>query len=204
MPDSKSNIHTVFDRLIPNEAKEALLGQRGLVVWLYGMSGSGKSTLAVTLERHFHEAGRLCQVLDGDNIRSGINKDLGFSDDDRRENIRRIAEIAKLFCGLNALTFASFITPTNELRCSAREIIGDAALLEVYVKASYEACETRDVKGLYAKAKAGKVQQFTCKDSAFEEPNAADVVIDTETLTVEQAAEKLIALITPRLATKLS
>ena len=155
MADTKSNIHTEFHRLLPTEAKETLLGQRGLVVWLYGMSGSGKSTLAVALERHFHEQGRLCQVLDGDNIRSGINKDLGFSLDDRRENIRRIAEIAKLFRNLGVLTFASFITPTNELRRQARDIIGDANLLEVYVKASYEACEERDVKGLYAKAEAG-------------------------------------------------
>ncbi len=200
MPDSKSNIHTEFHRLLPGDAKEALLGQRGLVVWLYGMSGSGKSTLAVALERHFHEAGRLCQVLDGDNIRHGINKDLGFSLDDRRENIRRIAEIAKLFRNLGTLTIASFITPTNELRRAAREIIGEDSLLEVYVKASYEACEARDVKGLYAKAKAGQVKQFTGKDSAFEEPDAADVVIDTENLTVEQAAELLITLITPRIS----
>ena len=198
MPESNANIHTEFHRLLGTEAKEALLGQRGLVVWMSGMSGSGKSTLAVALERHFHEQGRLCQVLDGDNIRHGINRDLGFSLEDRQENIRRIAEIAKLFRNLGALTIASFITPTNALRDLARDILGDS-LVEVYVKASYEACEARDVKGLYAKAKAGEVKQFTGKDSLFEEPNKADLVIDTESLSIEEAAQQLIDAITPRL-----
>ena len=198
MPESNANIHTEFHRLLGTEAKEALLGQRGLVVWMSGMSGSGKSTLAVALERHFHEQGRLCQVLDGDNIRHGINRDLGFSLEDRQENIRRIAEIAKLFRNLGALTIASFITPTNALRDVVRDILGDS-LLEVYVKASYEACEARDVKGLYAKAKAGEVKQFTGKDSLFEEPNKADLVIDTESLSIEEAAQQLIDAITPRL-----
>lgn len=199
MSESNANIHTEFHRMLGTEAKEALLRQKGLVVWMYGMSGSGKSTLAVAVERHFHEAGRLCQILDGDNIRHGINRDLGFSIDDRRENIRRIAEIAKLFRNLGVLTVTSFITPTNELRSIAREIIGSENLIEVYVKASYAACEERDVKGLYAKAKRGEVKQFTGKDSAFEEPDQADLVIDTEQLSVEASVEQLVAAIEPRL-----
>ncbi len=200
MSESNANIHTEFHRMLDTEAKEALLQQRGLVVWLYGMSGSGKSTLAVALERFFHDKGRLCQVLDGDNIRHGINRDLGFSLDDRQENIRRIAEIAKLFRRLGVLTITSFITPTNELRASAREIIGSEDLLEVYVKASYAACEERDVKGLYAKAKRGEVKQFTGKDSAFEEPDGADLIIDTETLSVEESVQQLVEAIETRTA----
>ena len=199
MTESNANIHTEFHRLLGTDAKEALLKQRGLVVWMSGMSGSGKSTLAVALERHFHEQGRLCQVLDGDNIRHGINRDLGFSLEDRQENIRRISEIAKLSRNLGVLTIASFITPTNELRAIARELIGDD-LLEVYVKASYEACEERDVKGLYAKAKRGEVKQFTGKDSLFEEPDQADLIIDTESLSIEEATQQLIDVITPRIA----
>ncbi len=199
MADSNANIHTEFHRMLPTSAKETLLHQRGLVVWLYGMSGSGKSTLANAVERHFHEQGRLTQILDGDNIRHGINNDLGFSLEDRHENIRRISEIAKLFRQLGVLTFASFITPTNGLRDLARSIIGEDDFLEVYVKASYEACEERDVKGLYAKARQGQVKQFTGKDSLFEEPNHPDMIIDTESLTIEQSAAALIDRITPRL-----
>lgn len=196
MSNSNVNIHPEFERFLDTSAKEALLNQRGLVVWLYGMSGSGKSTLAVALERHFHSRGNLSQVLDGDNIRHRLNRDLGFSLEDRRENIRRIAEVAKLFRELGVLTFASFITPTNELRAQAREIIGDDSLLEVYVKASYEACEERDVKGLYAKARSGEVKQFTGKDSVFEEPDRPDLVIDTVALSVEEATQRLVEAIT--------
>ncbi|MCH1504329.1 adenylyl-sulfate kinase [Verrucomicrobiales bacterium] len=199
MNESNANIHTEFHRLLGTEAKEALLQQRGLVVWMYGMSGSGKSTLAVSLERHFHEQGRLTQVLDGDNIRHGINRDLGFSLEDREENIRRISEIAKLSRNLGVITIASFITPTNALRSIAQDIIG-TDLLQVYIKASYEACEERDVKGLYAKAKSGEVKQFTGKDSLFEEPDNADLILDTETLSIEEATQQLIDVVSPRIA----
>lgn len=199
MEKSNANIHPEFHRMLPTMAKEKLLGQRGLVVWLYGMSGSGKSTLALALERHFHEQGRLCQILDGDNIRHGINKDLGFSMEDRRENIRRIAEIARLFRHAGVLTLASFITPTEALRWLARDIIGTDDFLEVYVKASYATCEERDVKGLYAKAREDRVPQFTGRDSTFEEPAAPDLEIDTEKLSVDEALQLLIDAITPRL-----
>ena len=196
---STEHLHPTFDKMLPREAKEELLGQRGLVVWLYGLSGSGKSTLSHHLERKLHDEGRFVKLLDGDNVRTGLNNNLGFSDEDREENIRRVAEVAKLFADTGIVTVASFITPNNELRASARKIIGDDDLLEVYVKASFETCAERDVKGLYAKAKAGEVKQFTGKDSAFEEPDAADLVIDTEAESEEESLEILYRAIADRI-----
>ena len=188
------NIHPTFGQLLDREAKEALLNQRGLVVWLYGLSGSGKSTLATALERRLHEEGVFTQVLDGDNIRTGLNKNLGFSDEDRSENIRRIAEVAKLFATAGVVTITSFICPRNELRALARAIVGQADFLEVYVECSFETCEQRDVKGLYAKAKAGQVKQFTGKDSSFEAPeprNVADLILNTDNQTEGESLEQL-------------
>lgn len=186
-----TNLHPTFDQMLPREAKESLLGQRGLVVWLYGMSGSGKSTLAHGLEKQLHEQKIFTKVLDGDNVRTGLNHNLGFTDEDRNENIRRVSEVAKLFAEGGIVTIASFITPTNTLRSLAREIIGDSDLLEVYVKASFDVCAERDVKGLYAKAKAGEVKHFTGKDSAFEEPDRPDLVLDTETESVTESLDAL-------------
>jgi adenylylsulfate kinase len=200
---SPENIHPTFGQLLSREAKEALLKQRGLVVWLYGLSGSGKSTLANALERRLHGEGVFTQVLDGDNIRTGLNSNLGFSDDDRRENIRRIAEVAKLFANAGVVTIASFICPRNELRAMAREIVGQADFLEVYVECCFETCERRDVKGLYAKAKAGEVKQFTGKDSAFEPPEprkAADLILNTDEQGESESLEQLYRAVHPRLA----
>lgn len=183
--------------------KERLLGHRGGVFWLYGLSGSGKSTLAHALEKRLHEDGVLTRLLDGDNIRSGLNRGLGFSDDDRLENIRRISEVAKLFAETGIVTVAAFITPTRHLRTIARDIVGAADFREVYVKASFDVCAVRDVKGLYAKAAAGGVQQFTGKDSPFEEPDpgAEDViVIDTEDAPREESAETLYQIVRPLIA----
>jgi|TARA_B110000305_G_scaffold228280_1_gene277890 adenylylsulfate kinase len=191
MSSHLDHIYPVFDKMLPREAKEELLGQRGRVIWMYGLSGSGKSTLANLLERQLHAEGRLVKVLDGDNIRSGLNQNLGFSDKDRLENIRRVAEVAKLFAESGAIVIASFITPNNELRKNTREIIGDEDLLEVYIKASFEACAERDPKGLYAKVKAGEVKQFTGKDSGFEEPDQADLIIDTEAQSEEESLKIL-------------
>jgi adenylylsulfate kinase len=191
MSSHLDHIYPVFDKMLPREAKEELLGQRGRVIWMYGLSGSGKSTLANLLERQLHAEGRLVKVLDGDNIRSGLNQNLGFSDKDRLENIRRVAEVAKLFAESGAIVIASFITPNNELRKNTREIIGDEDLLEVYIKASFEACAERDPKGLYAKVKAGEVKQFTGKDSGFEEPDQADLIIDTEAPSEEESLKIL-------------
>ena len=188
------NIHPTFGQLLGREAKEAMLNQRGLVVWLYGLSGSGKSTLATALERRLHEEGVFTQVLDGDNIRTGLNNNLGFSDEDRLENIRRIAEVAKLFAQAGAVTITSFICPRNELRAMAREIVGPADFLEVYVECRFETCEQRDVKGLYAKAKAGQVKQFTGKDSSFEPPEprgVADLILNTDNQTESESLERL-------------
>jgi adenylylsulfate kinase len=192
MSSNLDHIYPIFDKMLPREAKEELLGQRGGVIWMYGLSGSGKSTLANLLERRLHESGRMVKVLDGDNVRAGLNKNLGFSDEDRLENIRRVAEVAKLFADSGIVTITSFITPNNELRSLAREIIGDEDLLEVYVKASFETCSERDPKGLYAKVKAGEVKQFTGKDSAFEEPNNPDLVVDTEALSEEGSISLLL------------
>lgn len=174
------HLYPTFDRMLPRAAKENMLGQSGAVIWMYGLSGSGKSTLAHRLERVLHEEGRLVKVLDGDNVRTGLNRNLGFSDEDRLENIRRVAEVAKLFAECGVVVIASFITPNNELRQLARSIVGDEDLVEVYVKASFETCAARDPKGLYAKVKAGEVKQFTGRDSSFEEPDRADLVVDTE------------------------
>ena len=195
------NIHPTFGQLLGREAKEAMLNQRGLVVWLYGLSGSGKSTLATALERRLHEEGVFTQVLDGDNIRTGLNNNLGFSDEDRLENIRRIAEVAKLFAQAGTVTITSFICPRNELRAMAREVVGLADFLEVYVECRFETCEQRDVKGLYAKAKAGQVKQFTGKDSTFEPPeprSVADLILNTENQTESESLEQLFQAVRPR------
>ena len=196
------NIHPTFGQLLGREPKEAMLNQRGLVVWLYGLSGSGKSTLATALERRLHEEGVFTQVLDGDNIRTGLNNNLGFSDEDRLENIRRIAEVAKLFAQAGTVTITSFICPRNELRAMAREVVGLADFLEVYVECRFETCEERDVKGLYAKAKAGQVKQFTGKDSTFEPPeprSVADLILNTENQTESESLEQLFQAVRPRL-----
>ncbi len=174
------NIYPEFARMLGRQDKERLLGQKGLVVWLFGLSGSGKSTIVNALERQLANEGRLTKILDGDNIRSRLNSNLGFSDEDRQENIRRVAEVARLFLDTGIITLVSFISPTRALRESARQIVGPQDFLEVYVKASFETCAKRDVKGLYAKAKEGKIKQFTGKDSAFEEPESPDLVLDTE------------------------
>jgi len=179
--------------------KETLLKQKGIVIWMYGLSGSGKSTLANALERKLHSEGMMTQVLDGDNIRSGLNTDLSFSDKDRLENIRRIAEVAKLFKEAGVTTLTSFITPTKELREQAREIVGTEDFLEIYVKASFEKCAQRDVKGLYAKAQAGGVDNFTGMGSDFEEGNNADLVVDTENQSLEQSLQTLYEFVAPRL-----
>ncbi len=194
MSHTDHNIHPEFERQVPREDKEKLLGQKGMVVWLYGMSGSGKSTIANAAERVLHQQGRMTTILDGDNLRTGINKNLGFSDDDRRENIRRAAHIARIFAQQGIITFVSVITPRQELRDMARDLIGDD-YFEVYVKASYELCEQRDVKGLYAKAASGDIKNFTGKDSSFEEPSAPDLLIDTAEQSIEDSVFTLLEAI---------
>lgn len=196
----KDNIHPEFARQVPRAEKEKLLNQRGLVVWLYGLSGSGKSTLANALERRLHDRGKLVAMLDGDNLRSGLNNNLGFTDGDRRENIRRVAEMAKAVVRTGAVVLVSVITPREAFRESARKIIGGDDFLEVFVKASFETCRRRDVKGLYDKAEAGKIAHFTGQASAFEPPTRADLVLDTEKHSLEGCLEQLLAAVTPRVA----
>jgi adenylylsulfate kinase len=200
MSEVSNNIHPEFSRQLARENKEKLLGQRGLVIWLYGMSGSGKSTIANAAEKVLHHQGRMTTILDGDNLRTGLNKHLGFSDDDRRENIRRAANVAKILADQGIVVLVSVITPRQELRDLARDIIGDD-YHEVYVKASYELCEKRDVKGLYAKAAVGEIENFTGKDSAFEEPMAPDLLIDTEGQSVEDSVFTLLESIRERIKT---
>jgi len=193
------HIHPVQDRLLHRSAKEQLLGQRGAVLWMTGLSGSGKSTLAIALERRLHELGRYAVVLDGDNVRTGINNNLGFSDADRTENIRRIAEVAKLFAGNGAVVICCFVSPTIAIREQARTIIGPDDFLEVFVDTPLEVCEARDVKGLYAKARAGEVKDFTGISAPFEPPTAPALRIATAGLTETESTTALLNFILPRI-----
>jgi len=186
-----NNIHPETQRFLDRKAKETLLGQRGAVLWLYGLSGSGKSTVANQAERVLHAEGRLTVILDGDNLRTGLNSNLGFSDEDRTENVRRVAETAKLLAGQGMIVFVSVITPFRRLREIAGKIIGED-FHEVYLRATFETCATRDPKGLYAKAKDGKIGQFTGKDSGFEEPSSSVLVLDTEKSSVGECAAQLL------------
>ena len=193
------NIHPEFHRFLNRHDKEVLLRQRGIVVWLYGLSGSGKSTIANAVERVLHQQGRVTVILDGDNLRSGLNANLGFSDEDRLENIRRIAEMAKVFVSQGIITLVSAITPRGELRDLARGLLGED-LFEVYVQATYETCEKRDVKGLYAKAARGEIAHFTGKDGSFEPPQHPALVLNTETASIQDAAFELLEAIQDRIS----
>lgn len=196
----EEHIYPIFDQMLTRQDKEELLDQRSVMVWFTGISGSGKSTVAIALERELHRHGLLCRILDGDNIRSGINNNLGFSADDRIENIRRIAEVGKLFIDTGIITIAAFISPNNDVREMAAKIIGKENFLEVYVDTPLEVCEKRDVKGLYAKARAGEVKNFTGISAPFEAPSSPDLTLDTSRLTVEESVRKLMDLILPRIA----
>ena len=186
-----TNIHPETRRFLERAAKEELLRQKGVVLWLYGLSGSGKSTIVNEVERDLHSDGRMTVILDGDNLRTGLNSNLGFSDEDRTENVRRVAETAKLLASQGIIVFVSVITPLRRHRAAAREIIGPD-FHEVYVKADFKTCAERDPKGLYAKAKEGKIGQFTGKDSGFEEPENPALVLDTQARSVDQCAADLL------------
>ncbi len=193
--NNDNNIYPIFDRMLARADKEQLLGQRGVMLWFTGLSGSGKSTVAVALERELHRRGRLCRLLDGDNIRTGINAGLGFSAEDRRENIRRIAEVGKLFVDTGVITLAAFVSPTEELRTLARDIIGADDFKEIFVATPLEECERRDVKGLYARARRGEVKNFTGISAPFEAPRNPALVLDTTDSPVEESVEKVLALL---------
>lgn len=186
---------------VTRSEKEKRLGQRGAVIWLYGLSGSGKSTLATALERVLTDQELVCVRLDGDEIRAGLNRGLGFSDADRTENLRRAAEAARLFAQSGLVVIAAFITPLRAQRDLIRDIIGPADLLQVYLSASFGACALRDPKGLYARAAAEQITQFTGRDSLFEEPVPGPdlLVVDTETETPAASLARLQAMIEPRI-----
>jgi adenylylsulfate kinase len=187
-----TNIHPIFDTILNRGDKEKLLRQKSLVVWMVGLSGSGKSTLARALENELHQQGHLTQLLDGDNLRTGINNNLGFSEQDRLENIRRAAEVSKLFMNAGLITICSFISPTEEIRTIARNVIGEQDFFEVYINAPFEVCEQRDVKGLYKKARNGEIKNFTGLDAPFEAPQNPAVEVRTDQKTLEECKDYIL------------
>lgn len=195
--NSKSEHIHPFNQLLPRESKEQLLGQHGLVLWFTGLSGSGKSTIAKGVEEQLHRDGYFAVVLDGDNVRTGINNNLGFSDEDRKENIRRIAEVAKLFVANGVVVICSFVSPTVEIREQARNIIGDADFKEVFINTPIEECERRDVKGLYAKARNGEIKDFTGISAPFEAPVSPALEVLTQSKTIEQSVNEVVAFALP-------
>lgn len=197
MSKTPENIFPVFDAIIGRAAKEALLKQKAVVIWFTGLSGSGKTTIAIALEQELNKKGVLTQVLDGDNIRAGINNNLGFSEEDRKENIRRIAEVSKLFLNCGIVTINCFVSPTNEIRYQAKEIIGKNDFLEIFINTPIEICEQRDVKGLYKKARAGEIKDFTGINAPFEAPTNPFLDVKTENKTVEQSVNEILSKVLP-------
>lgn len=193
------NIYPIFEKMLQRKDREALLKQKGIMIWFTGLSGSGKSTLAIALEGELYKQGILCRILDGDNIRSGINNNLGFSEADRTENIRRIAEVSKLFVDCGIVTIAAFISPTHAIRRMASEIIGEDDFPEVYVSTPIEECERRDVKGLYAKARRGEIKEFTGISSPFEAPEHPFISIDTSRQSLADSVKVLLEAVSPKI-----
>lgn len=199
---SATNIHPIFHRILQRTDKEQLLNQTARVIWLTGLSGSGKSTIAEGLEKKLYKNDFLTQILDGDNIRTGINKNLGFSELDRLENIRRIAEVSKLFLNCGIITVNSFVSPTNDLRELAKEIIGENDFVEIFINCPLEICEQRDVKGLYAKARKGEIKDFTGISALFEAPVAPSLEIKSNELSIEESIERIFSFILPLITKK--
>ena len=194
-----NNIYPIFDSILSKSDKEQLLKQKALVIWMVGLSGSGKSTLARSFETNLHKMGFLTQLLDGDNLRVGINNNLGFSEEDRTENIRRAAEVSKLFSHCGVITICSLISPTDEIRKMAKRIIGEENFFEVFVNCPIEVCESRDVKGLYAKARRGEIKNFTGIDSPFEHPKKPDLELRTDVDDLEACQAKLLDAVLPKI-----
>ncbi|MCG6188299.1 adenylyl-sulfate kinase [Maribellus maritimus] len=195
----EDNIHPVFDKIKGRKSKEIYLKQRAKVIWFTGLSGSGKTTIASALEKRLFELNYFCQILDGDNVRSGINKNLKFTAEDRIENIRRIAEVSKLFMNCGIILICAFISPTNEIREMAREIIGDEDYLEVFINTPLEVCENRDPKGLYKKARTGEIKNFTGISAPFEAPNHPFVEIDNSNPNIDKTVTELLRAIIPEI-----
>ena len=199
MNTPSENIFPVFDKIISKEKKEKLLNQKGKVVWLTGLSGSGKTTIALQLEKELYKLGFLVQILDGDNIRAGINNNLSFSEGDRTENIRRIAEVSKLFLNCGVITINCFVSPTKKMRQNAKKIIGKENYYEIFINADLETCEKRDVKGLYKKARNGEIKNFTGIDSQYEKPNNPSLEVNTSELSIDQSIEIILKNVLPQL-----
>ncbi len=197
MINEGNNIYSVFDEILSKEEKEKMLKQKAKVLWLTGLSGSGKTTIAKVLERDLHLQGFLTQLLDGDNIRAGINNNLGFSEEDRTENIRRIAEVSKLFINCGVITINCFVSPTEQIRNQAKAIIGEENFIEIFINTPLEVCEARDTKGLYAKARKGEVNNFTGISAPFEDPQTPSIKVETENQTVEESANEVLVHILP-------
>ncbi|MCX6295806.1 MAG: adenylyl-sulfate kinase [Bacteroidetes bacterium] len=179
------------DKILQRADKEQLLQQKGIAIWFTGLSGSGKTTIAIALEKELHNKGLLTQILDGDNIRIGINNNLGFSDVDRIENIRRIAEITKLFVNTGIITICCFVSPTEEIRTIAKNIVGKNDFIEIFVNTPLEICEKRDVKGLYAKARRGEIKDFTGINAPFEAPSKPAIELN-DTFSIKESVLKIL------------
>lgn len=197
--DLAEHIHPIFDHLLSRAEFEHRLGQRSKVLWFTGLSGSGKSTIAIQVERRLYEEGFFPKVLDGDNIRTGINNNLSFSHADRIENIRRIAEVSKLFLQSGIICINSFISPKREMRALARQIIGPEDFVEVYINAPLEVCEGRDVKGLYQKARQGLIRDFTGIDDAYEPPINPEIEIQTNLVGINEGVEQILNYLRPHI-----
>lgn len=199
---SSEHIHPIFEHMLQRADKERLLKQQGRVLWFTGLSGSGKSTVARAVEEKLHRQCRHTVLLDGDNVRTGINRNLGFSPEDRTENIRRIAEVAKLFVQNGSIVLCSLVSPTRELRSMARSIIGADDFIEVYVDCPLEVCEARDVKGLYAKARRGEIPDFTGISAPFEAPEQPAFVIHTHRDSPEACVQQVLDYLQPFIESK--
>ena len=193
MAEQKTTNITWQEADITRDAREKLLKQKGVVLWFTGLSASGKSTLAIAVEKALYEKGHLTIVLDGDNVRHGLNKNLGFSPEDREENIRRIGEVAKLFTEAGVIAMTAFISPYIKDRNQARLLLETGRFIEIYCKCSLAACEERDPKGLYKKARAGQIKEFTGIDAPYEAPENPEVIVETDQETIEKSTEKVIA-----------
>jgi len=194
-----NHLFSTEKQLISRKEKEKLLSQNGICIWLTGLSGSGKTTIAKHLSKELHKMGIITQVLDGDNIRLGINRNLTFSDEDRLENIRRTAEISKLFVNCGIVTICCLVSPTNKIRNLAKKIIGENDFYETFINTSLEECEKRDIKGLYKKARKGEIKDFTGISSPFETPKNPSISISTKGKSIEESVNKLLTAILPKI-----
>lgn len=197
-----SKVYPLFEKLVSRKVKEQKLAQYARVIWFTGLPCSGKTTLALALEKELFSRGYFCQVLDGDNVRCGINNNLGFSNADRLENIRRIAEISKLFLSAGIITINAFVSPTNEIRDLARGIIGNDDFIEIFLNPTLDSCELRDVKGMYKKARAGQIPDFTGVNAPFEIPSHPGLEIHTDTENIETSLKQILDCILPAITLK--